>query len=177
MNKSKQKNDNHSMHHSTESTKFEYFKFAVIIMAIVAFAYYLDANITTGTSEFLRYFMGIFMITFATFKFAGYKMFVEMFPMYDLVARRAKLYAYLFPFLEFGLGALFLLSAPVSVRSGLVILVMGVSAMGVINSVYIEKKTIQCACLGNIIKLPLSGVTIFEDVLMVVAAVAMLAFN
>lgn len=50
---------------------------------------------------------------------------------------------------------------------------MGFSSIGVIQSV-LNKKTIQCACLGAVFNLPMSTVTIVEDLLMVVMAGIML---
>ena len=50
------------------------------------------------------------------------------------------------------------------------ILVMGISSIGVIRSV-INKQKIQCACLGAVFNLPMSTVTIIEDLLMVSMAI------
>jgi len=51
---------------------------------------------------------------------------------------------------------------------------MSFSALGVIKAVA-NKTQIQCACLGTVFKLPMSTVTIVEDVGMVLMAVLMLA--
>jgi hypothetical protein len=40
----------------------------------------------------------------------------------------------------------------------------------------IKKTNFQCACLGTIIKLPLSKVTLFEDLLMMVMSIIMLLY-
>ena len=53
--------------------------------------------------------------------------------------------------------------------------IMGFSAVGVIQAVA-SKTQIQCACLGTVFKLPMSTVTIIEDVGMVIMAAAMLLF-
>lgn len=50
---------------------------------------------------------------------------------------------------------------------------MGFSSIGVISSV-LNKKKIQCACLGAVFNLPMSTVTIVEDLLMLGMAVTML---
>ena len=52
--------------------------------------------------------------------------------------------------------------------------VMGFSAIGVVQAVT-SKRQIQCACLGAVFKLPMSTVTIVEDLGMVAMALAMLA--
>jgi hypothetical protein len=53
---------------------------------------------------------------------------------------------------------------------------MGFSSIGVIQSV-LNKKKIQCACLGAVFNLPMSTVTIIEDLLMVSMAVYMIAMH
>ena len=50
---------------------------------------------------------------------------------------------------------------------------MGFSSIGVIQSV-VDKKKIKCACLGAVFNVPMTTVTIIEDLLMVVMAVFML---
>jgi hypothetical protein len=50
---------------------------------------------------------------------------------------------------------------------------MGFSSIGVIKSV-IDKKQIRCACLGAVFNLPMSTVTIIEDLLMVAMSTLML---
>ena len=44
---------------------------------------------------------------------------------------------------------------------------MSISIIGVLQSV-LNKKKIQCACLGAVFNLPMSTVTIIEDALMIV---------
>ncbi|MEM9849004.1 MAG: heavy-metal-associated domain-containing protein, partial [Bacteroidota bacterium] len=53
------------------------------------------------------------------------------------------------------------------------ILVLGVSSIGVIKS-NLDRRAIKCACLGDVFNLPMSTVTIVEDLTMVAMAVAML---
>jgi hypothetical protein len=53
---------------------------------------------------------------------------------------------------------------------------MGISSIGVIKSV-LNKRKIQCACLGAVFNLPMSTVTIIEDLLMVAMAATTLIFN
>ncbi len=53
------------------------------------------------------------------------------------------------------------------------LVVMTVSIIGVLQTV-LNKKKIQCACLGDVFKLPMSTVTIVEDGLMILMAIVML---
>ena len=50
---------------------------------------------------------------------------------------------------------------------------MSFSAIGVIRAV-VGRTQIQCACLGTVFNLPMSTVTIVEDVGMVVMAIVMI---
>lgn len=56
------------------------------------------------------------------------------------------------------------------------IVVLGVSSIGVIQS-NLNKRKIKCACLGDVFNLPMSTVTIVEDVSMVAMAGFMLAYG
>ena len=53
------------------------------------------------------------------------------------------------------------------------LLVLGVSSVGVIKS-NIDKREIKCACLGSVFDLPMSFVTIVENVTMMLMAGVML---
>ncbi len=53
-------------------------------------------------------FMGFFLIVFSMFKFFDLSGFADGFQMYDLLAKRFRPYAYLYPFLECGLGLAYL---------------------------------------------------------------------
>ena len=52
-------------------------------------------------------------------------------------------------------------------------LIMFVGSIGVLLSLR-QKKDIQCACLGTIVKLPISSITLIEDVGMGVMALYMI---
>ena len=52
---------------------------------------------------------------------------------------------------------------------------MAIGSIGVFQALR-EKKTIQCACLGTALKLPMTKVTLIEDVGMGVMALLMLTF-
>jgi hypothetical protein len=53
------------------------------------------------------------------------------------------------------------------------IIVMGFSSLGVVRAV-MNKQKIRCACLGAVFNLPMSTITIIEDLLMVAMAAWML---
>jgi copper chaperone CopZ len=123
--------------------------------------------------QFMNVFMAGFFLVFSFFKLLDLKGFASSYTMYDIVAKRIPVYGYIYPFIELGLGILYLTNFDPTFTNWSTIIVMGVSSIGVIESV-LSKKKIQCACLGAVFNLPMSTVTIIEDLLMVGMAVAML---
>lgn len=123
--------------------------------------------------NFLRFFMGFFFLGFAFFKLLDVSKFADAFATYDIVAKRSRLYALLYPFLEFSLGTAFVFGWLPPVVSAVTVVVMGVGLIGVLNAVR-KRQAIQCACLGTVFNLPMSAVTIIENSAMIVMALFML---
>jgi hypothetical protein len=65
------------------------------------------------------------------------------------------------------LGIAFAIDFKPLVTNIVTLVVMTVSIVGVLQSV-LNKRKIQCACLGAVFNLPMSTVTIIEDALMIV---------
>jgi copper chaperone CopZ len=124
----------------------------------------------------MRYFMAGFFLVFSFFKLLDIKAFADAYAGYDLLARRWRGWGLLYPFVELGLGIAYLAHFNPQLTHWVTILVMGFSAIGVIRAVA-SKTQIQCACLGTVFKLPMSTVTIVEDVGMVAMAAVMLNFS
>src|SRR5688572_11954458 len=49
-------------------------------------------------------FMGLFLVVFSMFKFFDLPGFADGFQMYDILAKTFRSYAYVYPFIELGLG-------------------------------------------------------------------------
>src|SRR6185437_13489217 len=150
--------NDHAMHHMVdgESSPKEYAKFAMVIAGIIVLSWLLTALYGPHTlAGSLRWFMGVFFLVFAGFKFAGYRMFAMMFAGYDILAKRFKGYAYAYPFIEISLGIAYLFDRYPAPRDALTLVVMAVSSVGVVQEIQ-KRRGIHCACLGDVIKLPLS---------------------
>ena len=129
---------------------------------------------TFNWMQWMSHFMAGFFLVFSFFKLLKLSAFAEGYRTYDIVAKGVPGYGYLYPFLELGLGLLFLTGiAPLATNIATLFL-MGVSTIGVVNSL-LKKEQFQCACLGTVIQLPLSKVTLFEDLLMVAMSAVMIA--
>lgn len=136
----------------------------------------LISSLWSGNFEFMtfmRVFMAGFFLTFSFFKMLDLKGFASSYSMYDIVAKKITGWGYIYAFLELGIGLAFALNfAPVFTNAFTAVL-MTVSLIGVLQSV-LNKKKIQCACLGAVFNLPMSTVTIIEDGLMIAMSIGML---
>ncbi|TAK73059.1 MAG: hypothetical protein EPO11_09155 [Gammaproteobacteria bacterium] len=117
----------------------------------------------------MNQFMAGFFLVFSAFKFLDIRGFADGYATYDLLARRWHTYGYLYPFLELSLGILYLTQWLPIITQLATIIIMGFSSIGVINSL-LKKQKFQCACLGTVLKVPLSSITLIEDLTMVVLA-------
>jgi copper chaperone CopZ len=124
-------------------------------------------------NETMRYFMAGFFLAFSFFKFLDLSAFANAYAGYDLLAAKWKGWGMVYPFVELGLGLAYLTHWQPSLTHWVTIVVMGFSAIGVIRAV-VNKQAIRCACLGSVFNLPMSTVTIVEDVGMVLMAAWML---
>ena len=119
--------------------------------------------------------MAGFFIVFSFFKLLNIEGFANSYQMYDLVAAKWKPWGFIYPFVELALGILYLINVGPVATNMVTLIVLGVSSIGVIKS-NLDKKKIKCACLGDVFNLPMSTVTIVEDLSMVAMAGIMLFF-
>jgi cation transport ATPase len=123
--------------------------------------------------QWMQHFMAGFFLTFSFFKLLNLSGFAESYAMYDVIAKRIPAWGYIYAFTELALGMAYLTGFNPMITSLVTLIVMSVSIIGVLQSV-LNKKKIQCACLGAVFNLPMSTVTIIEDALMIAMSAAML---
>jgi copper chaperone CopZ len=121
----------------------------------------------------MRFFMGGFFLSFSFFKLVNLKAFAESYAMYDIIAKRFKLWGFSYAFIEFALGIAFVANFYPVLTNWIALIVMLVSVIGVLESV-LNKRKIKCACLGAVFNLPMSTLTIIEDALMIIMSALML---
>jgi cation transport ATPase len=139
----------------------------MFITLVSGISSYSDAHI--DGMLWMNHFMAGFFLVFSFFKLLDLNGFAESYAMYDVLAKRIHSYGYIYPFIELTLGLLFLTGFEPFFTNIATIVVMGFSSIGVIQTV-LDKKKIRCACLGAVFNLPMSTVTIIEDLLMVAMA-------
>lgn len=147
--------------------------FGLILLATIIFSIrgFYNSNYTWQNS--FSIFMGGFFLVFSGFKLLDLEGFKEGYSTYDLLARKVPSYGYFYPFIELFLGFSYLLNFQLQIINIVTVVLMFFSGLGVLDSIA-NKRKFQCACLGTIIKIPLTQVTLIEDFGMSIMALVML---
>jgi copper chaperone CopZ len=137
-----------------------------LILGLIAAAAFASGNR-------MQNFMAGFFIVFGAFKLLDVPNFAAAYQRYDVIAKIFKPWGFAYPFIETALGFAFLFSyhVPQAIWAALILNLIG--AIGVIQSV-VKKQTIQCACLGTVFQLPMSTITIIENLGMAAMAAWMI---
>ena len=142
---------------------------AALAVALSMFVYQAPFTIRTG-----EWFVAFSMAMLAMLKLQDVEQFSTMFVGYDLLGKRWVPYAYAYPFLEATAAVLMAgrvlpwLSIPIALFIGTV------GAVSVFYAVYIQKRSIKCACVGGSANVPLGFVSLTENLAMIGMAIWML---
>ncbi len=161
----------HTMEKEEARSWLETYKPILLIAGFIAGVSILTANGSLHAG--MNTFMAGFFLVFSFFKFLDIKGFANSYAMYDLLAKKVPAYGFVYPFIELALGIAFLIGFNPLFTNWATVIIMSFSSIGVIQSVF-NKQKIQCACLGAVFNLPMSTVTIIEDLVMVFMAVYMI---
>lgn len=145
---------------------------AIIIIFTLAKQVLYGFNLNNAMYDF----MGSFFVIFSSFKIININGFAEAYSTYDIIAKHYRIYAYIYPFVEFILGISYIMRFQPILASWLTLLLMIVSSIGVAYELS-QKKQIICACLGAVFKIPMTYVTLAEDIIMGIMAFIMLVQN
>ncbi len=121
----------------------------------------------------MRHFMAGFFLVFSFFKMLDPPGFVSAYRGYDLIAKKIPVWGWVYPYVELGLGVAYLLAWMPLATNIVTLVLMLVGAAGVLNAL-LNKRAIRCACLGTALNLPMTKVTLVEDLTMAVMAGVML---
>ena len=146
----------------------------IIILVYIFLGALLANRVSFNLNSFMMDFMGLFFIVFSLFKFIDYKSFPPAFSKYDPLAQRVVIYAWIYPFLEAFLGLFFLLRINIFTSIIITIAILGMTTCGVVVKL-MKRETIQCACIGTSLSLPLTKATLIENGIMLFMAFWMLS--
>jgi copper chaperone CopZ len=141
----------------------------LLVLGLIALASLAAGNFM----GWMMMFMAGFFIVFGAFKLLDVPAFANSYAQYDIIAKRFKPWGYIYPFVEVALGFGFLFWLDMRVLSWIALVLSLIGAVGVIQA-NLSKQIIQCACLGTVFKLPMSVVTVIENLGMAAMAAWML---
>lgn len=132
-------------------------------------------QIATGIDSvlFMMDFMGIFFIVFGFFKIIDLRGFVDGFQQYDFLAKKFRVYGYLYPFIEIGLGILYILGFMFLFQNIAVLLFSLIGLYTTYLSI-VTKNEAPCLCLGTRFALPMTWVTFLENLIMFIMGIFMI---
>ena len=165
-----------SLQIENDKSKLQQLKPLILILAYISVASIMMNYKNWNSNEAMLDFMGLFYIVFSFFKMLDLKGFPESFRMYDPLAKRLPIYGWIYPFIETGLGIMLLMRYEVKIALIITLLVLGITTIGVTKTL-LDKKSIKCACLGTVLKLPMTEATFIENLIMIVMAISMLMKN
>jgi copper chaperone CopZ len=140
-----------------------------LILGLIALA-----SAASGTwMGWMMNFMGGFYIVFGAFKLLDVPAFATAYSRYDIIAKRFTPWGYIYPFVEVALGFGFLFWFDMVTLSWVALVLSLTGAIGVVQATF-SRQTIPCACLGTVFQLPMSVVTVIENLGMAAMAAWML---
>lgn len=129
---------------------------------------------TFSVIRVLELFIAFSMCVLGILKLQDVLSFSTGFVQYDLVARRYVPYAYVYPVVEAGAGVLMIGGFLTWLAAPAVLIVSTIGAVSVFKAVYIEKRDLNCACVGGGSSVPLGFISLTENLMMMAMAVWMM---
>ena len=153
-------------------------RYVPLIVLIFSTALAASAKQVAYAGEFafaswMHDFMGLFLMVFAMLKLFDLPGFATGFQRYDLLAKCSRTYAFAYPVIELVLALGYLSMWQPRLVYVATIVVMGFGAIGVFVALR-RGMSVNCACMGTSLNVPLSTVAIVEDLGMAVMAAGML---
>ena len=158
---------------TNKKSKIEQLKPLFLILFYITSASILLNFRDWNWNNFMLDFMGLFFLIFSFFKMLDLKGFPVSFKMYDPLAKVIPIYGFLYPFVETVLGVMFLTRIQINVALIVSLVILTVTTIGVIKTL-LSKKTVQCACLGTHLKLPMTEATLIENIIMLSMSIFMI---
>ena len=156
-----------------KSNKIKQLKPLFIILGYISVTSILLNFRNWNSTNAMLDFMGLFYIIFSFFKILDIKGFSKSFKMYDPLAKKITIYGYIYPFIEILLGLMFLTRIEVNIALLITIIILGITSVGVTQTL-LNKRMINCACLGTTLKLPMTEATFIENAIMIIMAIVLL---
>ena len=153
--------------------------YRLLIIALVGIILFATiAMFVEGYVEFhvfMQYLMAGYFLVFGIMQTISLKKSAKMLQQYDMIAKRAPIYGYIYPPLQVVLGLAYLFWISPIIVNSIAVVVLFFTLIGVID-ILESKKQVRCGCLGESMKVSVSWVTLLENAVMFVMAFGMLIY-
>lgn len=119
-------------------------------------------------------FVAFSMCVLGILKLRDLQSFATGFVQYDLLAQRYVPYAYAYALIETLAGALMIGGLLTWLAAPAALIVSTIGAVSVFKAVYLEKRDLNCACVGGGSKVPLGFISLTENLMMMAMSIWML---
>lgn len=161
---------------SREKTFWEKYKTIFIVLGLVVLMSALFSLDNKGEflMSFMVYYMSSFFLIFGALKFISFPKFREMFKTYDPIAKVIPQYGYVYPYMETLFGICIFLYPANLYLNLTIIFVLAATTLGIVGKLN-KKEKLSCACLGGAFSVPLSYITVAENVFMILMSAFMIS--
>lgn len=122
----------------------------------------------------LELFVAFSMCVLGIQKLQNLQTYANGFIQYDLLAQRYVPYATVYAFIETVGGVLMIAHVATWIVAPIVLLATTLGAVSIIKAVYLEKRSLKCACVGGGSSVPLGFVSLTENLGMMAMAIWMM---
>ncbi|MFD2256129.1 MauE/DoxX family redox-associated membrane protein [Luteolibacter algae] len=146
--------------------------FAVTMPMAIAACWAMQGNL--DIIRIVELFIAFSMCVLGILKLQDLLSFSTGFVQYDLIARRYVPYSYVYPFVEAGAGVFMIAGLLTWLVAPAALIVSTIGAISVFKAVYLEKRDLNCACVGGGSDVPLGFISLTENLMMMTMSVWML---
>ena len=116
--------------------------------------------------EWMNRTMGSIFVILGLLKLMNLREFAKIFSKYDIVAQRLSVYGYAYPFFEIILGLSFFVKdyREDAYKATIALMTLGLVGVG---STISSSQSLRCGCMGSLFHIPVSYVTVSENLLMI----------
>jgi len=162
---------------SPDPEEGETYKPVIAIFAITLLMAFTTSWALLGSFSGIRVaelFIAFSMCALGIQKLQDLKGYATGFVQYDLLAQRYVPYAYVYACIEAGGGILMIAGLFTWVVAPIVLVASTIGAASIFKAVYIDKRSLKCACVGGESSVPLGFISLTENLMMMGMAIWML---
>lgn len=137
--------------------------FATAFLMALSVAFALD---DLNFVRVIELFIALSMCVLAIQKLRDIEAFSLQFLNYDLLAQKWVKYSYVYPFVEMLAGVTMISGFLTNIFAPAAIFIATINGGSVFKAVYIDRRELKCACVGGNSNVPLSFISLTENIMM-----------